>query len=123
MVEHVCTLLPHSARGCVPVPVFCCYFLDRKDRVRGTTEIDARSLGEAIARVQEELKRRGDRLAVEIWQGERRVHPEHRDDSIEQSAKRLETLLGGLGGALREPRAHKLRGRPRAAHVKSTSTT
>ena len=39
------------------VPIFCCYFVDRKDRVRRTTEIEALSLGETINKAQQELKR------------------------------------------------------------------
>ena len=72
------------------MPTFHCYFLDRQGRIRGRIEIDALSLGEAVDHAGEELKKRGERLSFEIWQGARRVHPERRDDSMEEAFKRLE---------------------------------
>ena len=105
------------------MPIFCCHFVERKDRVRRTTEIEALSLGEAITQAQQGLKASRERLSFELWEGARRVHPEHRDDSIEEAARRLERLLGNLAGTLKEPRPHKLIGRPRSAHVKGTSKT
>ena len=105
------------------MPIFCCHFVDRKDRVRRTTAIEALSLGEAINQAQQELKTSRERLSFELWEGARRVHPEHRDDSIEEAARRLETFLGSLAGTLKEPRPHKLIGRPRNAQVKGTSKT
>ena len=102
------------------MPIFRCYFVDRKDRVRGTTEIEAPSLGEAVNQAREELKTRRERLSFEIWQGAQRVHPERRDDSMEKAFKRLERLLGSLAGSLREPRPHKGQGRVRTARLKDT---
>src|ERR1051326_1040737 len=100
-------------KTCPAVAIFHWYFLDREARVRSTTEIEALSLGEAISQARERIKTRRECLSFEIWQSARRVHPERRDDSIEQAAKRLETLLGSLAREVREPRPHKLRGRPR----------
>jgi len=102
------------------VPMFSCYFLDRHNRIRDRTEIDALSLADAINQAREELKTRQQRLSFEIWQGARRVHPERRDDSMEEAFKRLEMQLGGLAGSVREPRPHKGQGRPRTARLKCT---
>ena len=95
----------HFRKDIPVVPIFCCYFVDRKDRVRRTIEIEALSLGEAINQAQKELKTSQERLSFELWEGARRVHPEHRDDSIEEAARRLETLLGNLAGTLKESHA------------------
>ena len=103
--------------------MFSCYVLDRENRIQSRTGIEARSLGEAIDRVREELKTRRERLSFEIWQGARRVHPERRDDSMEEAFKRLEMQLGSLAASVREPRPHRSRGRVRAARVKRTSQT
>ena len=102
------------------VPMFSCYVLDRDNRIQSRTDIEARSLGEAIDRVREKLKTRRERLSFEIWQGARRVHPERRDDSMEEAFKRLEMQLGGLAGSVRGPRPHKGQGRPRTARLKCT---
>ena len=103
------------------MPVFRCYFIDRLDRIRDGSEIEARSLGEAINQARQLLKARPEQLSFEIWQGGQRVHPEHREDGIEEAAERLEGLLGSLARTVREPRPHKNRGRSRRARLKGTS--
>ena len=118
---HAVLALLTILKACLAMPIFCCYFVDRKDRVKRTIEIEALSLGVAINQAQQELKASRERLSFELWEGARRVHPEHRDDSIEEAARRLETLLGSLAGAVREPRPHKLSGVPRDPRVKGPS--
>ena len=96
-----------------------CYFLDREDHITGRTELNARSLSDAIHRARKMLEKRPQQHSFEIWEGAQRLYPEHPErnasafHSAEETAKRLEALLGNLAGARREPRPHKSLGRRR----------
>ena len=99
--------------------VYRCYFLDREDHITGRTELNARSLSDAIHRARKMLEKRPQQHSFEIWEGAQRLYPEHPErnasafHSAEETAKRLEALLGNLAGARREPRPHKSLGRRR----------
>ena len=58
--------------------VFRCYFLNGRDRIEASENIEAQALEEAIDRALALLRQQPKRKAIEIWEGPNRLYPPRR---------------------------------------------
>ena len=55
--------------------VFRCYFLNERDRIEASENIEAHALDDAIDRALALLRQQPKHKAVEIWEGPNRLYP------------------------------------------------
>ena len=55
--------------------VFRCYFLNKRDRIEASENIEAHALDDAIDRALALLRQQPNHKAIEIWEGPNRLYP------------------------------------------------
>ena len=58
--------------------VFRCYFLNERDRIEASENIEAHALDDAIDRALTLLRQQPNYKAIEIWEGPNRLYPARR---------------------------------------------
>jgi hypothetical protein len=58
--------------------VYRCYFLNERDRIQASENIEAHALDDAIDRALALLRHQPNHKAIEIWDGPNRLYPARR---------------------------------------------